>query len=260
VNSLTYLYCVVAAPRAPRVARAPRGLPGLGAPRVLEIDRELFAIVADAPRGRYNADAINRRLADLDWVSRLAVAHEALVEHFIDERAVLPTKLLTLFESDARTLSHLRAERARLAAAAKRVAGQLEWGVRVLFDGVRAAGEARPAGAKLKKGSEPLSGAAYLQLKRAHRNAREELTARAERTAAQVYQALARKARAARKRGSDQPPGARGTLLLDAAFLVPSSRTASFRALAARQARALAPKGYVITLTGPWPAYTFVRD
>ena len=49
-------------------------------------------------------------------------------------------------------------------------------------------------------------------------------------------------------------------LLLDAAFLVPRSRTASFRGSAAKEARTLAPHGYTVTLTGPWPPYSFVQD
>jgi len=51
-----------------------------------------------------------------------------------------------------------------------------------------------------------------------------------------------------------------GPLLLDAAFLVPRARARAFRAQAAREARALAKDGYGLTLTGPWPPYTFVQD
>jgi len=38
------------------------------------------------------------------------------------------------------------------------------------------------------------------------------------------------------------------------------TRAASFRALAARESRALARHGYGITVTGPWPPYSFVQD
>ena len=51
-----------------------------------------------------------------------------------------------------------------------------------------------------------------------------------------------------------------GPLLLDAAFLVPQARAASFQALAAREARTLARQGYGMTVSGPWPPYTFVQD
>jgi hypothetical protein len=47
---------------------------------VLDLDRGLFLVVADAPLARYGDDAIQRGLSDLDWVSRAAVAHEGVVE------------------------------------------------------------------------------------------------------------------------------------------------------------------------------------
>ena len=257
MSSLTYLYCIVAAPHAPRTARAPRGLPGLSAPRALEIDRGLYAIVADAPRRQYDEATVNRRLPDLDWVSQIAVAHEAMVEHFVDQPAVLPSKLLTLFESDERALKHLHDERRRLAATARRVARHVEWGVRLLLDPSHADGANAPS--KPQRGRS-VSGAAYLEMKRARLNARDELTIRAKATAANVFDMLARHARAARKRSGHEPQAAQGTLLLDAAFLVPKSRAASFRSFAAKRARALASDGYVMTLTGPWPPYSFVQD
>ena len=48
--------------------------------------------------------------------------------------------------------------------------------------------------------------------------------------------------------------------MLDAAFLVAVRTSARFRASVAREARALERHGYRVTLTGPWPPYTFVKD
>jgi hypothetical protein len=236
------------------MARAPRGLPGMGAPRAVEIARGLFAIVADAPAARYGQSVIERNLTDLDWVSRAAVAHEAVVEHFIDARAVLPMKLFTIFANDDRAVAHLRRERLRLSAVARRVAGQHEWGVRVLLDSSRAVAEPQTSPVRAR------DGATYLLAKKARRDAAEELAMHARRTAAGVYERLAKKARAARKRTSRDLPSAPGTLLLDAAFLVARNRQTAFRTVAAKEAKALASKGYAVTLTGPWPPYTFVQD
>jgi Gas vesicle synthesis protein GvpL/GvpF len=230
----------------------------MGAPRAIEIARGLYAIVADAPAARYNQVVIERNLTDLDWVSRAAVAHEGVVEHFIDARAVLPMKLFTIFANDDRAVAHLRRERLRLSAVARRVAGQHEWGVRVLLDSSRAVAEPQTPVMRAKDGAD--IGAAYLLAKKVRRDAAEELAMRARRTAAGVYERLAKKARAARKRMSRDLPSGQGTLLLDAAFLVARNRQAAFRAAAAKEAKGLAPKGYAVTLTGPWPPYTFVQD
>ena len=136
----TYVYCVIASARRPRVSRKARGLAAMGAVRLLHIEPGLYVAVADAPLSRYGEEAINRGLTDLEWVSRAAVAHEAVIESFIGETAVLPMKLFTIFTSDARVLEHIAAQRTRIATLVKRVANHQEWGVRLMLDRAHAGG------------------------------------------------------------------------------------------------------------------------
>jgi gas vesicle protein GvpL/GvpF len=255
----TYVYCVVAAQRRPRLARVPAGLPGAGKVRLLDVDSDLFMVVADAPLDRYGEAAINRGLGDLDWVSRAAVAHEAVVEAFVGETAVLPMKLFTIFTSDERALAHVRGQRQRLAGLVKRVANHQEWGVRVVLDRARAVAASQPA-RRTNAGRAPASGIAYLTSKKAQRDAAAELATRARDTVAALFDRLATGARAARRRTATELPMDSGPLLLDAAFLVPRSRATAFQRLAAREAKSLERQGYGLSVTGPWPPYTFVQD
>jgi hypothetical protein len=255
-RSATYVYCVVASATKPKIPRAVDGLPGTGPVRLIGVDRGLYLVVADAPLGKYGEERIQRGLSDLDWVSRAAVAHEAVVESFIDAAAVLPMKLFTMFTTDERAVEHIRAERPRIVSLLKRLSNQHEWGVRVVLDRSRAVKAHTPR----TRAAAPASGLAYLALKKAQRDSARELAERAQETVADLYDRLASKARVAKRRGANELPAQGGPLLLDAAFLVPRSRTASFRALAAREAKSLAPHGYDVTLTGPWPPYSFVQD
>jgi ribosomal protein L35 len=251
----TYVYCVIAADQAPRLKRVPAGLPGAGPVRLLAVEKRLFIAVADLPLKRYNETAISRGLADLDWVSRVAVAHEAVIESFTAATAVLPMKLFTIFTSDDRALEHVRDQRARIAALVKRVANQQEWGVRVVLDRRQP-----PKRSKKTAAGGVSTGAAYLSHKKAQRDASRELESRARDIVAELFDRLAAKAGDARKRSASELPAAGGTLLLDAAFLVPRGRATVFKTSAARESKALAREGYGLTLTGPWPPYTFVQD
>jgi hypothetical protein len=244
---------VIAAPRAPRLTRAPAGLPGAGRVRLLDLEGGLYLAVADVPLARYGEAAIERGLSDLTWVSRAAVAHERVVESFIGATAVLPMKLLTIFNSDDRALEHVRGDRARLDALVKRVANHDEWGVRVMLN------SPRPAKAMLG-GAAARSGVAYLSQKKAQRDASVELAERAREAVATLYDRLAEQSRVARRRTAAELPAQNGPLLLDAAFLVPRSRSKRFHAIAAREARSMSRDGYELMLTGPWPPYTFVQD
>jgi hypothetical protein len=50
-----------------------------------------------------------------------------------------------------------------------------------------------------------------------------------------------------------------GRLVLDAAFLVPAARVTAFRAAVKRAVKPL-PDCDEVTLTGPWPPYSFVGE
>jgi Gas vesicle synthesis protein GvpL/GvpF len=255
-RSATYVYCVVAAPTRPRLTQVPAGLPGTGPVRLLDVEPGRYLVVADAPLSRYGAAAIRRGLSDLTWVSRAAVAHEAMVEAFIDTTAVLPMKLFTLFASDDRALVHLRTERGRVESLVKRLANHHEWGVRVVLDDRASALPRSVSRAK----RAPLSGLAYLTGKKTQRDAARERGKHARAIVAGLYDRLAGRSRAARHRSAGDQQVQSGPLLLDAAFLVPRPRSRAFRALVAREARLLASQGYELIFTGPWPPYSFVQD
>jgi hypothetical protein len=251
----TYVYCLVAAARRPAVARA-RRLAGAGPVRLIDQGRtggrlKKWLVVSDVPLDRYGEPAINARLSDLDWVSRAAVAHEAVVESFLGAAALVPMKLFTIFADDGRAVERLEAQRDRIDAALKRVRGRIELGVRVTLDRQPRAGRRnRPAD----------SGAAYLAGKKSQQDRLAELAVNAHTIVAELYHELSELASDATRRAASEIPGQGGPLLLDAAFLVARARAARFRRTVARQAKALAGDGYRVTLTGPWPAYSFVRD
>lgn len=260
-SSATYTYCVVSNATRPRPPRKTTALPGMGPVRLLDVEPGLFLAVADAPIDRYGEQAINRGLSDLDWVSRAAVAHEAVVESFNGASAILPMKLFTLFADDDRALAHVRGDAARIRAAAKRVANHHEWGIRVMLDRARASASTRSArSAKPGVDGRKSTGVAYLTRKKAQRDAGIELAERARETVSRTFDRFAARATIARRKAASELPVQGGPLLLDAAFLVPRGRARTFRSLAAREAKSLAARGYTLTLTGPWPPYSFVQD
>jgi hypothetical protein len=252
-GALTYLYCLVRRPTRPPLAGAPRGLPGAGRPRALDAGGGVWGVVADAPRRRYDAGPIERGLRDLDWVAACAVAHESVVEHAARAGVVVPVRLFTLFDDDARALAHIAALRPRLDRLFDRLRGRQEWGVRVLVEPAHAHRRARSRA--LRETAGMTAGRRFLLVKQRERDAVRALAVGGRGEAQAVYAALAARAERARRRSSRR---GEGRLLLDAAFLVDARGTARFRDAARRAAARLAGLGLALTLSGPWPPYSFV--
>jgi hypothetical protein len=228
-------------------------MPGGGPIRLLDAGGGLWLIVSSVAASEYDEAALARGLQNLDWVGRRAVAHEAVVEHFLGARAVLPMQLFTLFASDERALQYTVKARRRIDRILARIERQVEWGLRLTFDekSVKQKGAARAAAARE-------SGAAYLARKRDLLDTTRVQLAEAKAQADRLYRVLARAATAARRRTATEQAAPGSRLVLDAAFLVPANGSASFRASLRRSTKALSAAGLVASLTGPWPAYNFI--
>jgi hypothetical protein len=252
-KSATYVYCAVRARRPPALGRRLRGLPAAAPPRILAVGGEVWLIVASAPLGEYGTGPIEAHLQDLDWVSRCALAHEAVVEAAARSGPVVPMKLFTLFSSDDRAVAHVARTRKKLARLFDRVAGHQEWGVRVSVD------QRKTARHRRARPSVPASGTGFLLQKKAEKDAARLALEGAVREGERIFSALAGSAADTRRRTPVQSTTAI-RVVLDAAFLIPARRARTFKSAVLGQAKACREDGYDVTLTGPWPPYSFVSE
>lgn len=232
-------------------------MPGSRDTRAVAAGDMLWLIVATVPAADYDEAALARGLQDLDWVGPRAMAHETVVEQFLSARAVLPMQLFTLFTSDERALGHVERQRKEIRAVVKRLERKLEWGLRLTLDEkvLRSAigGPADGSTNTLKP-----SGAAYLARKRDLIGVMRARLKDAKGEADRLFAALRKEAADARRRTATEQTAPGSRLLLDAAFLVESSRAKSFRATVSRNIRQQDLTGVVVSLTGPWPPYNFI--
>jgi hypothetical protein len=255
---VTYVYCLVRSTRRPSVRRVTGGLPGAGPVRPLDAGDGLWLIVADVDDDEYGEAAIAKGLKDLEWVSPRALGHEQVVEQFLPAAALLPMKIFTIFTNDERALAHVARSRRSLDRILVRVAGHVEWGLRLTWD-EQAARTLVEQAYPLAAGQRQRSGADYLSRKRDLLDVKKTQLAEARAEATRLHRELTKHARdAVRHTSTEQAvPGSR--LLLDAAYLVPS-KAAGFRTALRRGAGKLESAGIAASLTGPWPPYNFISS
>ena len=229
-------------------------MPGGGDVRLIDVDPQHWLVVSSVREKMYDEAALERGLQQLEWIGPRAVAHEAVVEHFLSSATVLPMQLFTLFKGDERAVEHIAADRRRLLRILSKIEGQVEWGLRIMWeppaerDGTRRAPKRQPA----------RSGADYLARKRDQRALLRVRLGRAKVAAERLYRAVAREATAARRRSEVEQAAPGSRLLVDAAFLVPAKQGSAFRTALRRHSSAARKSEMVVSVTGPWPAYNFI--
>lgn len=304
-STLTYVYCLVRAAGRPSVRRLPAPVPGGRPVRLLEVPAtglglrasgfwpksgvrsrkpvvRHWLVVCSVPARQYGEAALERGLQHLEWVGARALAHEAVVEHFLSAPGVLPMQLFTLFTSDDRAIEHIARDRRRIARILDRIEGRVEWGLRVTWPGGQGPSTTRLEGlSRPVRGSDPRTarhrpstraqgapsnvegrgltpGANYLARKRDLLDAGRTQMQRALADAGRVFRAIGRTAAAARRRTEVEQAAPGSRVVLDAAFLVPVGRRRAFQTAVRRHTRPLTRAGMAVLLTGPWPAYNFI--
>jgi hypothetical protein len=226
---------------------------GVGGGRVRAVRAAgLTAIVGDVSQLEFGAAALRRNLEDLDWLDRTARAHHRVITAAAGRGPVVPMRLATVYSCDEGVTRTLRERAADLHEALGRLRARSEWGVKAY------AAQAGPPSAEPATSDGQGPGAAYLQRRRAQLAARQDSLSTAAASARIVHAELERLSVSARLHPpqSAQLAGQPAKMVMNAAYLVADERAGEFAAavtgLTARYQEVR------LTLTGPWPAYSFV--
>jgi len=210
--------------------------------------RDLSGIVSSVDLDEYGEEGLRRNLERLDWLEDAARGHDAVVHAAAAVAPTAPMRLATIFLDDEGVRERLRSQYDAISAVLDRVEGHEEWSVKVLT----------PSSADAEPATESFSsGADYLRRRREERDERQGDVRDAHVVAERVHDALAGLAAASRRLPPQDPrlTGHTGTMVHNAAYLVPLERSDDFTAAVAEQADE--HREVVVDARGPWPPYSF---
>ncbi|MFF8828272.1 GvpL/GvpF family gas vesicle protein [Streptomyces sp. NPDC015131] len=258
-GEVTYLYAV--ADDAPALRETVRDLRGVGGAPVRVLSGEgVAAVVSGVPAAEFEERPLAAHLEDLTWLEAVARAHHGVVDAVAARVTVLPLRLATIYRDDAGVGALLDASGAAFRSRLARLAGHVEWGVKLYLDAPPAGGATEDEGGG-SGGAPGLSpGRAYLRSRRNERTARDEAHRAAADAARRVDEAaLAYAVDHVRHRVQQGPlAGGPAENVGNDAYLVPSGRADAFLAAVREAAGSGSPVRAEIT--GPWAPYSFAAD
>lgn len=223
---------------------------------------ELAAIVSSVPLDEFGEEQLRENLNDVAWLEQKARAHEAVLEAMLESTTVVPTRLCTIFHDEKHLREMMGREGAVLVEALERLDGKSEWGAKAFAEpGALDRAAAERAGEE--SAGEALSpGAAYMDRRRREARGREEAEEIADGWAQQIHERLADGAAEALLNPLQrrEVSGHAGDMLLNGVYLVEDAGVEQLRQLAAELDEDYRGRGVSVQLTGPWPAYNFVKS
>jgi hypothetical protein len=259
-----WVYCVATAD-----AELPTSVPAVHAGGTLEhiTHNGLKALTSRVPLSEFGEDALPDNLNDLEWLERVARAHEAVLDAALEATTIVPLRLCTIFADEQRVKEMLTQEGPSIVEALDRLAGRQEWGVKLLADraAIEAAARERDSdAAALEQELETRKGGgAYIVQRRLERHVREIADRMETELAEDVHARFQDWADDAVLSPPQNPElsGHKGEMLLNGAYLFERSRVDHLRGVVTELEDRYRELGVTLELTGPWPPYNFVpRD
>lgn len=253
-----YLYCFFAGP--PAVAPE-QGLEGTHPTGVLSY-RDVCALVSCVPLPEYNEQTLNRRLADLPWLTARVKRHEEIVRAVRGLHPVIPVKFGTIYLSAARVLEALQRHYQEFRAFLTFIRDKEEWGMKVFANGEpeHTLPDASALTCELdRKLATATPGEAYFLRKKRHNLLRQHVLQRLDALSHQIYQQVLSWCVEGRRNTllSQRATGQAGEMILNAAFLLAQPEVGAFKHQLDALAAGYAGAGLAFELSGPWPPYNF---
>ncbi len=258
-TSICYVYGIVPVTLDP--ASAPEGLDGA---RVsVEPCDGIAALVSSVDGDTYAPASLEQSTGDVDWMSPRAVAHDRVLTWASDRGAVIPMPMFSLFTGSPAVQRMLRERSGQLAEALRHVARGREYALRVyrvdaeLMDAMTTL---NPRLAELAvKAAAASPGQRYLLERKLDDEKRSEMRGVTIEVADAIVGALSADAldtvKSAVPRVTDA--AGRGTMVLNAAFLVEPERLTAFQRTLTSLVEQHGARGFRFDFTGPWPPYHF---
>lgn len=263
--ALWYVYGIVPAGLA--TSSFPSGLDD--AEVVVEHDGGVAALVSRLDASAYAPDAIERNSADVEWLSPRAMAHDRVLTWASDHGPVVPLPMFSLFSGPDAVRSMLRDRSPQLASTLDRVSRGREYALRAY----RIDAELLAVIASLSPRLEELASSAasaspgqrYLLERKLEGQKRSELRTVTQEIVDGVVAELSSHAldtvRSPIPRVADaEQLAARGTMVLNAAFLVGPDQLEAFQKTLTTLVERRGAQGFRFDFTGPWPPYHFAAE
>jgi Gas vesicle synthesis protein GvpL/GvpF len=265
-DTLWYVYGIVPAGLA--TPSLPAGLDD--AELLVERDAGVAALVSRLDASAYAPEAIERNSADVEWLGPRAVAHDRVLSWASEHGAVVPLPMFSLFSGLDAVRSMLRDRAPQLTATLERVGRGREYALRVY----RVDAELLAVIATLSPRLEALASSAasaspgqrYLLERKLESQKRAELRGTTQDIVDEIVNELSTQAidtiRSPIPRLTDAEgvAGDRGTMVLNAAFLVAPDRLESFQRTLTTLIGHRGAQGFRFDFTGPWPPYHFSNE
>ncbi len=227
------------------------------------VNDDFTAIISKVPLEEFGEDALKKSIANMQWLERVARAHDAIVRHISSLSTIVPVRFGTVFLTAKNIEDFLVNNQQQLRSLLDSLNNLWEMGITLEFDEQKIAEtlydcskEIRDLEAKINAAG---TGAAYLLKKKLETMQTDYVTMLIEEQTDAFTAVIATLVTRIKKGELKRLPEKGLRCYVNLACLVPKDTVDSFKQQVSSIADSSNLKGITVRITGPWPPYSFSR-
>ncbi|HEY4306830.1 MAG TPA: GvpL/GvpF family gas vesicle protein [Gemmatimonadaceae bacterium] len=264
-STLWYVYGVVPADFS--AASMPEGLDAAAVFLERGVSGGATALVSQLDRPDYQPTAIEEHSGSVEWLSPRALAHDRVLTWASDHGAVVPFPMFSLFSGRSALQTMLGDRAEQLSATLSRIGNAREYALRVYRVDAELLATIHTLSPKLQEmasnAAKASPGQRYLLERKLDGEKRTEMRAVTQCIVDEIENGLRTSARGVLRSSIPRvadADAARGTMVLNAAFLVAPDALSAFQETLTALVHNRGTQGFRFDFTGPWPPYHFVKE
>lgn len=222
-----------------------------------------YAIASSVSQEEFNENNLKRNLANVEWIEKKALQHENVIEHLMEDVAILPLKFPTIFESEENVKKMLRERGIEFKGLIKNLEGREEWGLKIYCDLERFKYLIIEEDESIKKIDREIEscgkGKAFLFRKKRDELIEDIVNKRISEYTKGCFERLAGISAKIKinKLLPKEVTQKKDEMVFNGAFLVNKERLGEFKSVLEQLKITYYGKGLSFDCTGPWPPYNF---
>lgn len=229
--------------------------------------RDLVAIVSEVGLDKFKSPvAAAGKEVDMGWIEEKARAHERIVEQLMKENDLLPAKFCSIVSSKEGLQSFLADNYHEYVRAFQRLRGREEWSVKAYMSFEKLKRFIADNTQEIRERIEMLSFMSDTSIYLIKRKIDNLINERANKRFEAIVLYIAKTLRAVSENEafsnlkSPKHQQTENPIVFNVSYLVPKTLLEGFNQQLNILSNELEPEGITFEVTGPWPAYTFVKD
>ncbi|WP_173918091.1 GvpL/GvpF family gas vesicle protein [Halobacillus sp. Marseille-Q1614] len=226
---------------------------------------ELSAVVCHVDESEYGEEVLEEKTNQMEWVQKKAFHHHEMLMKLNEEKTIIPMKFCTIYQSENSLAKMIDDYKSQMLTLIEQLDGKEEWNLKIYCDREKLTKLVADHNLNIKEKKEEIAqmskGRQYLETRKLDQYIEQEAEKEEAQFGSDLHGQLIEWSiqDTVKKNWKRDVTGREEDMCWNSAYLVPLKDVENFLGLISEASEKHKDSGYILEVTGPWPAYHFVN-